>query len=108
MTSIARGVLLSHFVFAVAGDGVKLSPNFVVVSLFTSNFIGIALARSLHYQFYCWYFFSLPYLLCHTALPAVFKLAVLLGIEIAFNVYPATPTSSLLLQVFRLYSLNST
>ena len=37
--------------------------------LFTSNFIGMCFSRSLHYQFYVWYFHTLPYLLWTTALP---------------------------------------
>lgn len=40
------------------------SPRTVIVlSLFTSNLIGIICARSLHYQFYAWYAQSLPLLL---------------------------------------------
>lgn len=34
---------------------------------FTCNLIGILCARSLHYQFYSWYFHSLPYLLYRTS-----------------------------------------
>merc|ERR1712232_1104398 len=30
--------------------------------MFATNYIGIAFARTLHYQFYCWYFYSLPIL----------------------------------------------
>jgi alpha-1,3-mannosyltransferase len=69
------------------------------VTLFTSNFIGIVFARSLHYQFYCWYFHTLPYLLFHSILPTPIRLLVLAGIEYAFNVYPSTPLSSGVLQV---------
>lgn len=77
----------------------NLSSNFILVTIFSSNFIGIAFARSLHYQFYCWYFHTLPYLLWHArSLPTFLKLLILLGVEISFNVYPATAWSSLLLQ----------
>jgi alpha-1,3-mannosyltransferase len=62
-------------------------------------------ARSLHYQFYCWYFHSLPLLLVQTSLPVVVKVLVMVGIEVAFNVYPATWWSSLLLQVCHLILL---
>ena len=39
--------------------------------LFSSNFIGMCFSRSLHYQFYVWYFHTLPYLLWKTRLPIV-------------------------------------
>jgi len=77
-----------------------LTSNFIIVTLFASNFIGVVFARSLHYQFYCWFFHTLPYLAWHAhILPVWLKLGILLGIEVAFNVYPATPWSSVLLQV---------
>lgn len=39
------------------------AENEIVATLFTSNFVGVCCARSLHYQFYVWYFHQLPFLL---------------------------------------------
>lgn len=41
----------------------------IITILFTSNFIGIVFARSLHYQFYSWYAQQLPLLLWRTRYP---------------------------------------
>ncbi len=80
----------------------SLQPSFVAVTILVSNFIGIVFARTLHYQFYSWYFHSIPLLLWHIQVPDAVRVAVWLGIEIAFNFYPATPASSLLLQLCHL------
>ncbi|XP_021065785.1 dol-P-Man:Man(5)GlcNAc(2)-PP-Dol alpha-1,3-mannosyltransferase isoform X1 [Mus pahari] len=74
-----------------------LTPNQIVSILFTSNFIGICFSRSLHYQFYVWYFHTLPYLLW--AMPArwlthLLRLLVLGLIELSWNTYPSTSFSS--------------
>lgn len=78
----------------------NVSNHFIITTIFTSNFIGIAFARTLHYQFYVWYFHTIPYLLWHAVtIPVIARFIVFLSVEIAFNVYPATWWSSLLLQV---------
>lgn len=43
--------------------GQPFSTEKALLILFTGNFIGILCARSLHFQFYCWYFHTLPFLL---------------------------------------------
>eukprot|EP00003_Mantamonas_plastica_P023039 TRINITY_DN4040_c0_g1_i4.p1 TRINITY_DN4040_c0_g1~~TRINITY_DN4040_c0_g1_i4.p1 ORF type:complete len:220 (-),score=36.30 TRINITY_DN4040_c0_g1_i4:207-866(-) len=45
---------------------VELNPGYTTLLLFTSNFVGVICARSLHYQFFTWYFHTLPFLLWHT------------------------------------------
>lgn len=40
-----------------------LDPYYVILSMFTCNLIGILCARSLHYQFYSWYYQMLPLIL---------------------------------------------
>ena len=94
------------------------TPFYVCSLLWSVHFAGIAFARTLHYQFYSWYFDSLP-LLCLLAfniktsspktdigsiLEAVLKFglpsAAIMGtIEYAFNIYPATTQSSVALQI---------
>ena len=84
------------------------SPAFIVYVLLASNFVGIAFARTLHYQFYAWYAQSLPALACWAAgrAPGARRLAALAAalaaVEWAFNVGDAagagSPASSLALQ----------
>ena len=45
----------------------------VAYTLFLSNFIGILCSRSLHYQFYVWYFYSIPFLLWSTPFNTLFR-----------------------------------
>eukprot|EP00752_Nemacystus_decipiens_P006080 g5488.t1 len=81
------------------GGSIRLHPEYIVKTLFVSNFVGIVFCRSLHYQFYSWYFHTLPFLLWQTNFPVAVRLAVLCGVEFGFNVFPATPVSSAVLQV---------
>ncbi|RUP46205.1 hypothetical protein BC936DRAFT_147218 [Jimgerdemannia flammicorona] len=46
-------------------EAAKSSPDHIITLLFTSNLIGMVFARSLHYQFYSWYFHALPHLVWH-------------------------------------------
>lgn len=79
-----------------------LTVNKIVYVLFSSNFLGICCSRSLHYQFYVWYFHTLPYLLWCTPttklahMPKVLLLGV---IELCWNTYPSTVCSSLSLHI---------
>ena len=96
----------------------RLNPEYVVYTLFASNYVGIAFARTLHYQFYCWYFFSLPMLFWMASGPTsganvVTKMGLnlasstvaMFGIEWAFLTFPATQQSSLMLQLSHAFLL---
>lgn len=74
----------------------KVSQLFVL-PFFVTNLIGVSCARSLHYQFYSWYFHSLLYLVYCTPYrkPVMFLLLAL--IELCWNIYPSTSLSSVLL-----------
>ncbi|XP_037492479.1 dol-P-Man:Man(5)GlcNAc(2)-PP-Dol alpha-1,3-mannosyltransferase [Jatropha curcas] len=82
-----------------------LNEEHIVATLFVGNFIGIICARSLHYQFYSWYFYSLPYLLWRTPYPTMLRLLLFLGVEFCWNVYPSNIYSSALLLCLHLVIL---
>ena len=95
------------------------SAMYAVSLYFICNFVGIVFARSLHYQFYCWYAHTLP-LLAHISrvpfppqlgtglyewLVVAAKCCVLLAVEVCWNVYPATWWSSGLLVLCHVWLL---
>jgi len=86
----------------------ELSPIYITLTMLASNYIGICFARTLHYQFYSWYFHALPFLLwCGTTSsttkafvdPVVLRIILLVAVESSFLTFPATPTSSAVLQM---------
>uniref|UniRef100_A0A1B6MG43 dolichyl-P-Man:Man5GlcNAc2-PP-dolichol alpha-1,3-mannosyltransferase n=1 Tax=Graphocephala atropunctata TaxID=36148 RepID=A0A1B6MG43_9HEMI len=70
------------------------SSQLFILPLFTCNFIGVACSRSLHYQFYVWYFHSLPYLLWSTPYSDTWKLIIMGVIELCWNTFPSSVLSS--------------
>ncbi|KAF8387838.1 hypothetical protein HHK36_026499 [Tetracentron sinense] len=75
----------------------NLSKEHIVTAMFVGNFIGIVCARSLHYQFYSWYFYSLPFLLWKTPFPTPLRLILFAAVEFCWNVFPSNLYSSCLL-----------
>ncbi|GAC95073.1 hypothetical protein PHSY_002648 [Pseudozyma hubeiensis SY62] len=63
----------------------------------SSNVIGVLCSRSLHYQFYSWYFHQVPLLLWSSKLPLVVKILLPAVLEWCWNVFPSTELSSQLL-----------
>jgi len=61
-----------------------LKAEAILYPMFLCNFIGLACCRSVHIQFYSWYFYSLPYLLSHTKLSTNFKLLLLGVLELTY------------------------
>ncbi|CAL0308485.1 unnamed protein product [Lupinus luteus] len=82
-----------------------LTKEYILTTLFVGNFIGIICARSLHYQFYSWYFFSLPHLLWITHYPTFLRLILFVGVEYCWNIYPSSNFSSALLLFLHLIIL---
>jgi len=84
-----------------------LHSDYIISVFFISNFIGIVFSRSLHYQFYSWYYMTLPYLLWQTNIILPLKIILLFCIEFCWNIYPSTPRSSGLLLISHLILLIS-
>lgn len=72
-------------------------PSEIVFCILACNLIGVTFARSLHFSFYLWYFYSLPFLLVHQA--GRFRLwhpFFLVAIEICWNQWKKHSASDLL------------
>ena len=69
------------------------SPRDIALALLVCNFVGIAFAKSLHWQFYAWYAHSLPIIVAGaSALPLWATLPALLAIEVGFSWVRGSPT----------------
>lgn len=72
-------------------------PRNVILTLFESNVCGVVFSRTMHYQFYSWFFHQVPLLLC-LSWPRrwhwIGKVVVWGCLEYGFTVYPSTPASS--------------
>eukprot|EP01080_Neovahlkampfia_damariscottae_P011390 gene11390-4557_t len=90
--SLKRGIIKS-----IIGSN-KLESNEILEILFTSNFVGFIFLKSFHYQFYVWYFHTLPFLIHSIQIKNYMKILMFCLIEYCWNVFPSTSQSSMLLQ----------
>ncbi|CAG0895773.1 unnamed protein product [Cyprideis torosa] len=72
----------------------QLCSQLILQPLFLCNFIGVVCSRSLHYQFYVWYYHTIPYILWCTPFNPVWKLLIFGILEMCWNTYPSTELSS--------------
>ena len=73
----------------------NVKPDWIMKSMLISMAIGMLCARSLHYQFYAYIAWSTPFLLHASGLHPVAIYAVWAAQEWAWNVYPSTDISSM-------------
>ncbi|KAK9450035.1 ALG3 protein-domain-containing protein [Limtongia smithiae] len=74
----------------------NMSPEYILKTMYTCNLIGVFCARSLHYQFYSWFAWSLPYLLSTTGWNPILQYIVWALEEWSWNVFPSTKLSSMI------------
>ncbi|VDL93769.1 unnamed protein product [Schistocephalus solidus] len=102
----SRGGLMRFLALMAPGKRKEVNAEDVVYPIFVTNFIGIAFSRSLHYQFYVWYYHTIPYLLWSVPAYSNQLRLLLFGlIEVSWNVYPSTAWSSANLHVCHLVLL---
>ena len=92
----------------------ELSTEHILLAMLTCNFIGIVFCRSMHFQFYCWYWHSVPFLLWQNErVPTLMKIAVIIALEYTWSYHlepiegTATPESSAVLQIAHFFMLAS-
>lgn len=114
--SLVRTLFLDNTTDYVRQKRIKegMNKDYVLKTLISSNLIGILFARSLHYQFYSWFYWSVPYALyvCSknfskdqkpSFLGVLFSLGIWLAQEVAWHTYPSTNLSSLIVNVSLVY-----
>ena len=74
---------------------IRVSPNYILTTILTANVIGMLFARSLHYQFYAYIALATPFLLWRSGMNPVLQYTFWALQEWAWNVYPSTDLSSL-------------
>ena len=73
----------------------KTNPTFILTTILTSLLIGCQFARSLHYQFFAYIAWTTPFLLWRSGLHPTLIYTLWAAQEWAWNVYPSTYESSL-------------
>jgi len=99
--------LLCNFSCHFSQKKKQLDSDYIMSVLFESNFVGIVFSRTLHFQFYVWYYHTLPYLLWQTQFPTEIRVMLFCVIEMMWNVFPTQMTSSFILQLCHLIILIS-
>ncbi|KAL8822727.1 MAG: hypothetical protein Q9191_006540 [Dirinaria sp. TL-2023a] len=73
----------------------RVTPDYILTTILSSMAIGLLCARSLHYQFYAYIAWSSPFLLWKAGLHPILVYSVWAAQEWAWNVYPSTNASSM-------------
>lgn len=75
--------------------GRRVTPDYILTTVLSAIVTGCLCARSLHYQFYAYIAWSTPFLLWRSGLHPVLIYAIWAAQEWAWNIYPSTDASSM-------------
>ena len=81
------------------GDFPMEIRSHILFVLFSCNFCGIVTSRTIHFQFYVWYFHTLHFLIWKGRFPIALGLCLLGLVELSYKIFPSTWWSSGILQV---------
>jgi len=96
LSNLIRTMLLQEPPGTIQRDMARrVTSEFVLTTILTANAIGMLCARSLHYQFYSWIAWATPFLLWRAGFHPVLQYALWAAQEWAWNVYPSTRASSM-------------
>lgn len=87
--------IASFLLHGRSGSFPPLSAASIAFILYSSNIVGVACARSLHFQFFCWYYHSLPVLLQYSGLPWLSHVVFVVLLEVFWGNHPPQGWSSL-------------
>lgn len=73
----------------------RVTSDYILTTILTANTIGMLFARSLHYQFYAYLAWATPFLLWRSGLHPLLQFFMWGLQEWAWNVYPSTNASSM-------------
>uniref|UniRef100_A0A1X7TPW9 dolichyl-P-Man:Man5GlcNAc2-PP-dolichol alpha-1,3-mannosyltransferase n=1 Tax=Amphimedon queenslandica TaxID=400682 RepID=A0A1X7TPW9_AMPQE len=93
--------------FSWTSNGSMATSEELVYCMYVSNFIGLMVSRSLHYQFYVWYYYTLPILMVWARINTLISMLLLVGMEYCWNVFPSTVYSSLLLHIIHIIIISN-
>lgn len=73
----------------------RVTPDFILTSILSAVIVGCLCARSLHYQFFVYIAWTTPFLLWRSGMRPILIYAYCAAQEWAWNVYPSTNVSSM-------------
>ncbi|TQS36067.1 hypothetical protein Golomagni_03492 [Golovinomyces magnicellulatus] len=108
-SEILRNILMLHQPCRISEHKTSrlIKPKFIMTTILTANAIGFLFARSLHYQFYSYISLASPFLFWRAGFHPIFQYCFWAVQEWAWNIYPSSKLSSMLVVSVQLITVAS-